>query len=90
MGYQWALGNVLHGGGKLEERGGGGGRERGESGRQNKEMGISFQQPRTRKLETVTPKGTSGLLACERRGRTLSSLSQSPPTLFDSSFWKYF
>lgn len=25
-----------------------------------------------------------------RRGTTLSSLSQSPPTLFDSSFWKYF
>ena len=26
----------------------------------------------------------------ERRARTLSSLSQSPLTLFDSSFWKYF
>lgn len=26
----------------------------------------------------------------ERRGGTLSSLSQSPPTLLDSSFWKYF
>jgi hypothetical protein len=38
----------------------------GESGRQNKEADISFQQPRICKLETVTLKCTSGLLAPKR------------------------
>lgn len=53
VGYQRALGNVRHGGGDLEEREVGG-RDGGESGRQNKEADVSFPHPRICKLETVT------------------------------------
>lgn len=55
MGYQWALGNVLYGGGKLEGRGVGG-RERGESGRQNKEMDISFHAAKDLQTGNSDPK----------------------------------
>lgn len=43
-----------------------GGREGGESGRQNKEAGLSFPQPRICKVETVTPTCTAELLAHKR------------------------
>lgn len=45
-------------------------------------MDISFQQPRICKLETVTPKCTSGLLA-RRRG------VPGPFLLFPSHLWHY-
>lgn len=56
---------MFYRGRKREDRGIGD-REGGESGRRNREEDASLQQPRICKLETVTPKCISGLLAHNR------------------------
>lgn len=88
-GCQWALDHVLHGGGNLE----------GEKPEEEEEENVGGWTKRqtfhfhsqgfhTGNSDPKVHVRTVG--SQERRGGTLSSRSQSPPTLFDSSFWKCF